>query len=369
MKKIILLSLLTLSTLTLAQVGINTNSPQTTLDVRATNHNGAVTGSDGVLVPRVNNLTTAGTQNGQLVYLIANSGSFIKGFHYWSGSAWTPLVSSSSDGDAWGVSGEDLTTHISRTGRVSIGASAGTIGILNTNGVVYHEGLLNATNSTDYTILGLSNSNGELVKMTMGNITNASWLTNGTLDSQNNTWDGTTANTTSGLQIIGQTGGNLLFKLQPNENTDGFMFVNDQDNLLAKIWGVTGDFRIRGSAATKASGTTWANPSDSRIKKNVQDFMPGLEVAKKLRAVTYEFNGKAGFVADGKSHIGFIAQEVQKVAPYMVSESPEFDIDGVKNLKILDESALTKILLNAIKEQQVIIESLQKRVNALESRK
>lgn len=83
------------------QVGIGTTAPQATLDIRAVNHNGTVSTSDGVLVPRVNSLSVNGSVNGQLVYLIADAGSFTKGFHYWNGTAWTSLAgTSASSGDA-----------------------------------------------------------------------------------------------------------------------------------------------------------------------------------------------------------------------------------------------------------------------------
>lgn len=75
-----------------SQVGINTTEPSTTLDVRATNHNGAVTATDGLLVPRVNDLTVNGSVNGQLVYLITTSNSLVQGFYYWNGSNWTNLT-------------------------------------------------------------------------------------------------------------------------------------------------------------------------------------------------------------------------------------------------------------------------------------
>ncbi|MDP9959181.1 hypothetical protein [Chryseobacterium lathyri] len=76
------------------QVGINNAHPEATLDIHAKNHLGAVTGNDGILVPRVNDLTANGTKEGQLVYLI-NSG-----FHYWNGSAWT-LIGGDPTKDAW----------------------------------------------------------------------------------------------------------------------------------------------------------------------------------------------------------------------------------------------------------------------------
>jgi|GEM_PF-1026570 len=78
-----------------AQVGIGTTSPEATLDVRATNHLGAATTTDGILIPRINDLSVSGSEDGQLVYLIAAYGSFDKGFHYWDqdAMAWVPINS------------------------------------------------------------------------------------------------------------------------------------------------------------------------------------------------------------------------------------------------------------------------------------
>ncbi len=71
-----------------SQVGLGTQNPQATLDVRGADHNNAVSARDGFLIPRVDSLTTAGSENGQLVYLIADVDIFKKGFHYWNGSNW-----------------------------------------------------------------------------------------------------------------------------------------------------------------------------------------------------------------------------------------------------------------------------------------
>lgn len=130
MKKIFnLLAILALGPLAFSQVGVNTQTPEASLDVRAKNHTGTtpgdVTAKDGVLVPRVSSLLTNGTVNGQLVYLVADNGSFAKGFHYWDGAAWVPIgAGGNGDGDAWGVTGEDQVSNIGRTGSVAIGANA-----------------------------------------------------------------------------------------------------------------------------------------------------------------------------------------------------------------------------------------------------
>ena len=78
------------------EVGINTDNPQSSLDIRGVNNNGTVTAKDGLLAPRVNGLATAGIENGQLVYLIANTGNLKKGFYNWNGNGWLPVLLSAS---------------------------------------------------------------------------------------------------------------------------------------------------------------------------------------------------------------------------------------------------------------------------------
>lgn len=105
----------------LAQVGINTPTPEATLDIRAKNHTssgpGAVTANDGILVPRVNDLAVNGTVNGQLVYLITNAGTFSQGFHYWNGTVWSPLDMTN---DAWT---NDITSSSVKIGTKSDGTA------------------------------------------------------------------------------------------------------------------------------------------------------------------------------------------------------------------------------------------------------
>ncbi|WP_297867786.1 hypothetical protein [uncultured Flavobacterium sp.] len=124
-KSILSILLLFIFEFSFSQVGIATVTPEATLDVRAKNHTttpGTVDPGDGILVPRVNSLSVNGTVNGQLVYLIADSGTFTRGFHYWNGTAWIP-VSGIADGDAWAVTGEDVTSNIGRSGSVAVGSA------------------------------------------------------------------------------------------------------------------------------------------------------------------------------------------------------------------------------------------------------
>jgi hypothetical protein len=117
--------------------------------------------------------------------------------------------------------------------------------------------------------------------------------------------------------------------------------------------------------ALKPGGGTWAVLSDKRLKKDVLPFEEGLETVLRLNPVTFKYNEKSGYQID-KEYIGFIAQEVEAAAPYMVSEKD--DSQGTSRLtdrKTLDESALTKLLVNAIKEQQAMIEKLEQQIHHL----
>lgn len=98
-------------------VGINTSAPATTLHITGTNDNGANTSKDGILIPRVNNLSVSGLQNGQLLFLVNNivgtgtavNPQFTKGFHYWDSSAgtWKPLDTIK---EPWNNQGTSLAT-------------------------------------------------------------------------------------------------------------------------------------------------------------------------------------------------------------------------------------------------------------------
>lgn len=91
-----------------AQVGINTETPQSTLDVRSktadttTGIATIVSPDDGILVPRIASFGSVnGITDGQLVYLTANvigtgtvaNPQYKKGFHYWNApnTTWTPI--------------------------------------------------------------------------------------------------------------------------------------------------------------------------------------------------------------------------------------------------------------------------------------
>jgi len=149
----------------------------------------------------------------------------------------------------------------------------------------------------------------------------------------------------------------ILFSLDGNANV----------NITGPTVGTTGNLTINGNTATKNTGTTWANPSDERMKKNVADYGTGLDAITRLRPVSFEYNGELGSVDDGRTCYGFIAQEVEPVMPDCVGTqewSPTAVEEGEPKpapitLKTLDQSNIILALVNAVRELATRVVALE----------
>jgi hypothetical protein len=104
--------------------------------------------------------------------------------------------------------------------------------------------------------------------------------------------------------------------------------------------------------------------SDIKLKKDIESIQGALDKVLKLRGVTFI---RKDIPNDG-IQMGVIAQEVEKIVPEVVkltkSETPEGTIDEVKTVAY---GNMVGLLIEAIKDQQKIIENLQKRVEDLEN--
>jgi len=114
--------------------------------------------------------------------------------------------------------------------------------------------------------------------------------------------------------------------------------------------------------------------SDERLKTKVNDVTNALDIVKNLNAFRYVNNETAnsfGFNTD-ELQLGLSAQEVQKVVPEIVKLAP-FDMERDENDNLisksgeyyltLDYAKLVPVLIEAIKEQQKMIEELQAKGN------
>jgi hypothetical protein len=108
-----------------------------------------------------------------------------------------------------------------------------------------------------------------------------------------------------------------------------------------------------------AGGTSaWQNYSDQRLKKNIITITGALERVMKLRGVNFEWN--ATDAPEKGVRMGFIAQEAEKVIPEVVNTEGKF--------YSMQYAPVTALLVEAMKEQQKIIEGQNAEIEALKAR-
>lgn len=124
------------------------------------------------------------------------------------------------------------------------------------------------------------------------------------------------------------------------------------------------ELHVNGTISTTAAtvSTSVACSSDRRFKQNITPLQSSLEKVLNLQGVNYdwridEFPDK--HFNEGQQ-IGFIAQEIEEVLPIVVKT----DQEGYKSV---DYSRLTPVLVEAVKEQQKIIDAQQAEINELQS--
>lgn len=115
------------------------------------------------------------------------------------------------------------------------------------------------------------------------------------------------------------------------------------------------------------NGTTGAytSSSDARLKTNIQNIETVLPKLKLLEAKRYEFK------YNNPEHIrsiGFLAQDVQKVFPELISVNKNNEGNPqVDNQLGMDYAGLSVIAIKAIQEQQAQIEALKAEIAALKA--
>jgi len=114
---------------------------------------------------------------------------------------------------------------------------------------------------------------------------------------------------------------------------------------------------IVGSIQTSTSATSYVTSSDYRLKNTIAPMVGALGKVAQLNPVTYKWN------SDGSDSEGFIAHELQEVAPYAVSGEK----DG-KDMQGVDYGRITPLLTAALQEAIAKIELLEARLASLESK-
>ena len=204
-------------------------------------------------------------------------------------------------------------------------------------------------------------------------------------------------NASTGNLTVNSSGGNLVVTIIPGVSVQcmcigtSLTTAADWDPEYNEFAGITGTGSVVlatspqisslgvGTAASGTAGEIRATNaitsfySDERLKTDITEISGALDKVMQLRGVTFRANELAesfGY-ANNKEQVGVIAQDVEKVLPQIVVPAP-FDImqlqEGVEisrsgeNYKTVHYEKLVPLLIQAIKEQQIMIEELQKKV-------
>jgi hypothetical protein len=349
--------------------------------------------------------------------LVYNTNNTIgEGFYYWDGSSWVKFIVNSSNSDAWLTTGNsgtspssnfvgtiDNTSLVFRTNNTEkmIITSEGNVGIGTTNpgsGVAMTGGLtINGTNDTQLQIKkndisGFALNVGEVVNgdVQFYDRVGGTWNRAITLRGGNvgigTTNPGSGVAMTGGLTINGTNVTQLQIK---KNNISGFALnvgevVNGDVQFYDRVGGTwSRSITLRGGnvgigtqnpggllelsldQGRKPGTNTWTVVSDERLKDIHGPYSKGLNEILKLNPVTYNYKnvGERTFAPEvlKTTAVGFSAQEVQKVFP----EAVGVDDDGYLNFNM---HAILVAYVNAIKDQQAIIEAQKMEIELLKQK-
>jgi hypothetical protein len=388
-----------------AQVGIGTATPNsaTLMDISAIN------GDKGIMITRVsipdlnNQNPITGTAEESLLVYNTNTTTG-KGFHYWTGSKWEKIAGSAASGTQ--------TQDWSRNGNSGTTAGGGANNYIGTS------------DNVDFSIA--TNTVERIRVKSNGNVGIGSGATNPSkaLDLKTNTADDGLRldfqdfdfdlvnngavldikhSTSAGAIAIGFGGNRRLFfddgimapivdapnNITTNNGTYDLgrfnrhfrrvytkgVHTNDDDpngGLRINIGANGGSvadyhftnnalFAVENNRNLGRSDRPWnilyyrgaSQVSDRRKKENINDLEYGLKKILSLKTYSYTYKDDT----ESKERYGFMAQDLQTDLPAVVTEAP----DEMKSLSV-DYTAIIPILVNAIKEQQIQIDELKKRL-------
>lgn len=367
---------------TTANVGVNTRTPETTLDVVPSQPTG--TTNEGIRAPQLTKTriaAIAAPKEGTLVYAKAESASVFstytggnaavsemneKGYYFFNGTKWLKI------NDEWEYDGARL--------RVRSYSSMTAPRTDQHNVFITDDGRVGIdTRNPDHAL----EVNGNI---SVGSVTRGSALKtypyrgNLLAFEGGNNYPGTTSPTFGNSDVLGfyrwdRSADKSALRLIIGDN------INAPDNDYLSIGSLSGCwhlshwntidhntnwveyFRFTGDGqAYKAGGGTWSALSDARTKEDITNYTAGLSELMRVRPVSYRY--REGFGVKGK-FVGVLAQELEQIDSTMVTNSQD-SRGGVDNIKYVDASNFTYMLINAVKELKAENDQLRQRLEALE---
>jgi hypothetical protein len=153
-------------------------------------------------------------------------------------------------------------------------------------------------------------------------------------------YDGTAWDVIGGFSVTDDTSTNSTYYPVFVDSTTGTPTQTSVSSTNLNFNPFTGNF----------SATQFTSLSDATKKTNIRPIENSIELTKQLEGVRFDW------INNNKPSLGLIAQEVEKVLPELVETST----DGTKSVSY---GNIVGVLIEAIKEQQVRIEDLERKLN------
>jgi hypothetical protein len=167
--------------------------------------------------------------------------------------------------------------------------------------------------------------------------------------------NGTTSNTTSDFSVYLGSNTKASADDAQNEVVIGYNAIGAGSNTIQL--GNTAVTDVKTSGTVTASGTVLT--SDLRLKSNISPLASSLATVMQLNPVHYMKKSSLASTAYTREENGFIAQEIQKILPFIVKEGTDEN-----KLLSVDYNSFIPMLTKAIQEQQKQIEDQNSKIAA-----
>jgi hypothetical protein len=159
--------------------------------------------------------------------------------------------------------------------------------------------------------------------------------------------------------FINSPTGNISFRVK-NAGDPSAMVITSGGDVGIGVNSPDNSLTVNGNA-DKPGGGSWGTYSDVRLKRLTGSFDAGLSQILKVKPVRYHYKeDNALGIRDRDEHVGLVAQEVQKVIPEAVTENSQ-------GYLLVNNDPILWTMLNAIKEQQALINKQQRQIKQLTS--
>ena len=146
---------------------------------------------------------------------------------------------------------------------------------------------------------------------------------------------------------IGGTTSNANYLNMTSPTAYSFVFNNTTEFLF----GFSGDFHADGDIVAYSTSVS----SDIKLKENIQDLEGSLDKITQLKGIKFDWKEEKR----PNNQLGFIAQEVEKVIPELVTETDSLGEREGENHKVVNYQGVIPVLVEAIKELKAEIEELK----------